>query len=179
MDAIDLLRQQIKESYDWLELVVGDITQEQANWRPSGTANCIGATYAHAMITADAGFNSQLQGGMPVIATDWKGQVGLSEMMPAGGGDFHWEDWARRVQVDWDILHSYGRAVRANVMGWLDSLTPADLERVVDMRTFGLGVWPGLEIYDLHGIKHIRMHGGEIACLKGLQGVRGYGWDRD
>jgi hypothetical protein len=42
------------------------------------------------------------------------------------------------------------------------------------MRRSGLGMWTGRDIYRLHGWNHVRMHGGEIACLKGLQGAKGY-----
>jgi hypothetical protein len=170
MDAIELLRRQIPESYDWLELTVSDVTQDQANWRPPGTANSIASTYAHLMITADAGFNTQLHGGMPIMATEFKGQVGLSEMPHAAGG---WQDW-NNLTVDWVRLQEYGRAVRQCIDRYLEKLTPEELELPVDMRPWGLGVWKGLEIYDLHGNKHVRMHGGEIACLKGLQGAQGY-----
>jgi hypothetical protein len=34
MDAIDLLRHQVKQTYAWLELMVSDVSQEQANWQP-------------------------------------------------------------------------------------------------------------------------------------------------
>lgn len=65
MDAIELLRGQTKKAWEWLETTIDDVTEEQANWQPSGTANPIGANYAHLLITADAGFNTQLLGGMP------------------------------------------------------------------------------------------------------------------
>src|SRR4030065_310734 len=84
MDALDLLRHQVKQSYAWLELMVSDTSQRQANWQPPGRSNSIAAVYAHLMITADVGFNSQLHGGMPLIASDWAGRVGLSGMYPAG-----------------------------------------------------------------------------------------------
>ena len=170
MDAIALLRHQIIESYDWLELTVSDITPDQANWRPPGKANSIGSTYAHLIITADAGFNSQLHGGMPVMATKFRGQVGLSEMPHAAGG---WHDWNALI-VDWARLKEYGLAVRESIEGLLVSLSPEELELSVDMQAHGLGMWKGLDIYDLHGNKHVRLHGGEIACLKGMQGARGY-----
>ena len=32
----------------------------------------------------------------------------------------------------------------------------------------------GVDFIALHGWTHVRMHGGEIACLKGLQGGEGY-----
>jgi len=147
-----------------------DITQEQANWAPPGSANSIGSTYAHLAVTADAGFNTQLHGRMPLIATDFKGQVGLSKLFNAAGG---WDDWST-VQVDWSTLRSYGRAVRGNVFRHVTALAREDLELSVDMTPWGLDLWKGLDIFDLHGINHPRLHGGEIACLKGMQGLEGY-----
>jgi hypothetical protein len=170
MDAIDLLRWQTKKAWECLETTTSDVTEEQANWQPAGTANPIGANYAHLMITADAGFNTQLFGGMPLMATKFRGQIGLSEMPHAAGG---WHDW-RRLCVDWAGLREYGQAVCECVEGHVDSLTPEDLERRVDMSAHGLGIWKGLDIVDLHGQHHVCIHGGEIACLKGLQGAQGY-----
>jgi hypothetical protein len=170
MDAIELLRWQGQKTWDWLEEVVEDVTEEQANWVPGGTANPIGANYAHLVITADAGFNSQLFGGMPIMATKFRGQIGLSGMPHAAGG---WHDWSM-LRVDWDRLRAYGQSLREDVEAHLVALTRGDLERPVDMRAHGLGMWTGLDIADLHGHHHARIHGGEIACLKGLQGARGY-----
>ena len=34
--------------------------------------------------------------------------------------------------------------------------------------------WKKIDVYYLHGGSHVYMHGGEIACLKGLQGAEGY-----
>ena len=169
MDALDLLQHQVKQSYAWLELMVSDVSQKQANWQPPGTANSIGAVYAHLMITADVGFNSQLHGGMPLIASDWAGRVGLSEMYPAGD----WGEWALRVRLDWDAFRRYAREVHRCVERYLASLSTAELERRVDMSARGLGIWKGLDVYNVHGIYHPRLHGGEIACLKGLQGGHG------
>ena len=170
MDAIDVIRHFVKDSYEWLEMTVSDVTQEQANWGPPGRANSIGATYAHLMITADAGFNSQLHGGMPIMATHFKGQIGLSEMPHAAGG---WRDWSL-LRVDWERLREYGRAVEACVLRYVDSLTLAELTKPVDMSAYGLGAWNGLEVYKVHGMAHPRIHGGEIACLKGMQDSPGW-----
>jgi len=170
MDAIELLRWQIRDCYAWLEMTLRDIRDEQTNWRPPGVANSIGSTYAHLMITADVGFHSQLHGGMPLMATRFKGDVGLSEMPHAAGG---WHDWSR-LRVDWQALRRYGQAVCECVEGYLDGVTDEELAKPVDMRPHGLGMWKGLDIYNLHGISHPRLHGGEIACLKGLQGAPGW-----
>src|SRR3970282_1007507 len=116
MDALDLLRHQVKQSYAWLELMVSDVSQNQANWQPPGPANSRGAVYAPLMFAAAAGFNSQLHGGMPLIASDWAGGVGLSEMYPAGD----WGEWALRVRVDWEPFRQYAGEVHRSVEGYLD-----------------------------------------------------------
>lgn len=128
MDAIELLRWQTNMASAWLESTVEDVTEEQANWQPGGTANSIAANYAHLMITADAGFNSQLLGGMPIMATKFRGRIGLSEMPHAAGG---WHDWSK-LRVDWERLCEYGQAVRADVESHVNALTPVDLERPVE-----------------------------------------------
>jgi DinB family protein len=170
MDAIDLLRQQTEVAWSWLESILEDVTEEQANWQPGGAANSIAAGYAHLVVTADNGYNTQLKGQMPIIATDFKGEVGLSEPFNARGG---WRDWSS-VRANWETLRTYGRAVHEEVLRHVETMTPEDLERRVDMTPHGLGVWKGLQVFTLHGINHPRLHGGEIACLKGLQGVQGY-----
>jgi hypothetical protein len=35
-------------------------------------------------------------------------------------------------------------------------------------------VWHGIDVVRLSVGRHPAMHGGEIACLKGLQGAKGY-----
>ncbi|MBI1885904.1 MAG: DinB family protein [Chloroflexi bacterium] len=171
MDVLELLRYQVKGTYAWLEMTLSDVTEEQANWKPPGVANSIGAVYAHLMITADFDLNSRMYGTIPVVASEFKGNVGLSEMHLGG---FDWHDWAARLRVDWEGLRRYGQAVRRCLEGRVDSLTMDELEWPVDMSAHGLGTWKGLDIYTLHGIDHPRLHGGEIACLKGLQGVIGW-----
>ena len=173
MDALDLLRFQAKQAYAWLEMTVSDVTEEQANWQPPGTANSIGATYAHVMISADEDFNIQLHSRTTLIASAWAGRVGLSELPPEGFG-WHWQEWASRVRIDWSAFREYAREVQRCVEGYFDALSTAELERSVDMSEWGLGTWKGLDIYNLHGVNHIYLHGGEIACLKGLQGGRGW-----
>ena len=64
--------------------------------------------------------------------------------------------------------------MREEVIRHVDGLTPEDFERRVDMSAYGLGVWKGLDVFTLHGINHPRLHGGEFACLEGLQGSEGY-----
>jgi hypothetical protein len=83
--------------------------------------------------------------------------------------------WVRHAPVDWEVLRRYGCAVHEALLGWLDELTDEHLDRPVDMTRVGLGIWEGRDLYELHGCDRPRIHGGEIAVLKGVQG--GVGWD--
>ncbi len=177
MDAIDLIRFQSRQAWAWLNMTVEDVTQEQANWQPPGIANSIAATYAHTIITADEDFNMVYDGGQTPLARGWDKRCGLSELPPPEFG-WDWHDWATRVRVDWAAFRQYAAEVDKCVEGFLERLTPEALAKPVDMTQWGLGMWTGLSIYMLHGYDHPKIHGGEIACLKGLQGAPAWrnGW---
>lgn len=165
MDALDIVRYQTKRRYAWLDNLVADVSQDGANWRPPGTANSIAATYGHAVISADVDLNRHFHGREPVIAGEWSAKLGLGESFP--------DDFRAEGEIDWALLRAYGGDVRVCIEGLVDSLTIGDLERSFEMPA-PLGKWKGVDAYLLHGAEHISMHGGEIACLKGLQGGQGY-----
>lgn len=93
-------------------------------------------------------------------------RLGLTELFP--------DDWPEDVQFDWELLHQYGRRATKQVLQLVDAITQDDLDRTFQMKPVELGIWSGLDVYRLHTGGHIWMHGGEIACLKGLQGRQGY-----
>ena len=37
MNAVDVIRHQMKSAYAWLQNIISDVTQEEANWQPPGT----------------------------------------------------------------------------------------------------------------------------------------------
>ncbi len=165
MDALELLRHEAKSSYAWLETNVGDVTQQQATWCPPGTANSIAATYAHTMISADVDLTRHFHGRPPVIASGWAKRLGLGESFP--------DDWMTDAEINWDLLHQYGREVDAHVQRLVGSLTIADLDRRFRMTPAALGIWKGLDVYTLHVGRHIWMHGGENRLPEGLAGRPG------
>jgi hypothetical protein len=76
--------------------------------------------------------------------------------------------------IDWQALHEYGRAMCELVVKTVDALTEDDLRRRVFMGEGFGGVWDGIDVIRLTVGRHVWMHGGEIACLKGFQGLDGY-----
>jgi hypothetical protein len=174
MDTVTLLRDQLKQAHELLENTMADVTAEQAQWLPPGVATPLGASYAHAVLAEDAIINGVLQGGAPLLAGAWAGRQGLSEPSPGFFGS-EWSGypaWTRRVQVDLPALRAYAQAVYAASDAYLAGLQPADLERELslpDMEHATLA-WA----LSMMVIAHANNLCGEISCLKGLQGAKGY-----
>ena len=174
MDATTLLRDQLKQAHELLETTMADVTAEQAQWLPPGVATPLGASYAHAVMAEDMIINGMLRGGAPLLGGEWAGRAGLSEPSPRFFGP-EWAGyaaWTRRVQVDLPALRAYAQAVYAASDAYLAGLPPADLDRELPL--------PGMDhatlawALSMMVIAHSNNLCGEIACLKGLQGAKGY-----
>jgi hypothetical protein len=175
---VSLFREQIQAAHQLVEGTIANVTPEQAHWSPPGIAVPLGASYAHIVISEDGTVSGLLKGAAPLFASSWAGKVGVSElppmMNPEKVGFPDWSGWSRRVRVDLAALQQYAKAVYAATDGYLASLTDKDLSRSVDLSALGLGK-SSVSYILINGILgNAFSHGGEISCLKGLQGVRGY-----
>jgi hypothetical protein len=170
VSELDVLRRQAKTTWEWFEAAVADVGADQANWWPPGTANSIGSVYLHVVINTDVEIRQLIFQRVPLIEGEWKGDAGQVYQYEAD----RFDRWVRHAPVNWDRLRSYGRSVQAAFVDSLDELTNEHLAMPVDMTRAGLGTWQGRDLVELHGINHTRIHGGEIGCLKGLQGGIGF-----
>jgi hypothetical protein len=168
--AVALLRAQYKGAHDVLEATMQDVTSEMAHWSPPGVANPLGATYAHVAAAEDLFLNGMAEGTQLLLATSWAGKAGISEPPPMGGS---WSEWGHRVQVDLATVHAYAQAVYADTDDYLATLSDEDLGRTLDLSAAGLGQQTLGYVLSLL-LANVHWHTGEIACLKGLQGQKGY-----
>jgi hypothetical protein len=168
--AVSLLRALYKSGHDVVEGTMADVTDEMLAWQPPGNANTIAANYAHIVTGEDALVLGMARGAAPLMATSWAGKIGMSEPPPPGAA---MHEWSQRTTIDLTALRQYAQAVYAATDEYLASLSDADLAEQIDASAFGAGMQPrsyllGLLLANLH------WHTGEIACLKGIQGKRGY-----
>lgn len=169
MQATTLLREQIQQAHDFLEATMDGVTSEQMHWTPPGTANPLAATYVHAIASEDLAINMVLKGGAPLYATVADDETGVNEIQPLTTAE-----WARRVRVNLPIFRQYAAAVHAATDAYLATLTDEDLARVLDLTQFGLGQMTVGTLLNRMVLGHIDNMCGEISCLKGLQGAKGY-----
>jgi hypothetical protein len=169
MNAIDLLKYSVGNAFGILGQVTADLTQEQADWVPPGTANPIGATCWHTVSGTDSIVHKWCAGQTPIFeSAGWRDKVLL-----ASGPEVEGETRKHMlsIQVDLPALHAYTQAVAEAVQAWLSTQRPEDLERQLETPIGEMNLGQLLETFV---IWHINAHCGEISALKGCLGVQGY-----
>ena len=173
--AVNLIRAQIQSGHETFEGTLADVSNEEAHRNPGGLDNPIGAMYAHLLTSEDGIVNGMLKSGAPLFASEYAGKAGFSEPPPAPSEDTpglpNWHEWAGKVEVDLDALREYAQAVYATTDAHLATLSDADLDQKVQTAVGEMTVGQFLS-----GalVANYNMHCGEIACLKGMHGKKGY-----
>ncbi|HSB42888.1 MAG TPA: DinB family protein [Methylomirabilota bacterium] len=172
MTAIDVYRSLLRTAHEALEGTLADVTPAQATWDPPGRAFSIAANYAHVIGSEDLAIQRLLRGADILATSAWAGRTGLSELPPLGpGGDL--KTWSRHAKVDLPALACYAQAVYAATDAYLAGAGPDALTRPLDLSKLGLGEQPASFILNAL-VANAAMHCGEISCLKGIQGQKGY-----
>ena len=171
MNTVELIRYSLDNAFGILGQVTADLTQEQADWMPSGIANPIGATYWHTISGADEVVFGWCRGQAPLCQKDgWREKV-LAVSVPEPGPEGDQLAYMRAIRVNLPALHEYTKVVAKALGEWVSALSPQDLEREQETPIGKLTVAQMLETFV---IWHVNAHCGEISALKGCQGVKGY-----
>jgi uncharacterized damage-inducible protein DinB len=162
MDTIDFIRQLLAAVRRQTDEAMKDLTVEQFNWTPPGTANPISAIFVHFLNSEDAFIQVQML-GKPKIWDEggWAEKTGVKVPPGYSGG---WEE-VKNMTLALEPLLAYQQAVRAATQACLDSLTPGELDRVVKTARGDRSV---ATIFTLV-VNHALIHSGEIGALKGIQ----------
>ena len=170
MDATSMLRMQIETAHNIVEGTVGGVDEKLCHKLPDGEAHPIGATYGHFVFGEDFLITMAIRGKTPLAMGDWAGKTGLSESPPGPGGDLL--AWAKKVQVDLGQARKYAQAVYANTNEYVGSLSEADLAEEIEIPGFGKN--SRAYFLNIIAVIHPSNHCGEIAAMKGMNGVKGY-----
>jgi hypothetical protein len=169
MNTQELLSYSLKNSFDILFGVTADLTQEQADWQPPGTALSIGTLYWHMVSGTDHLLHGWVLGQPPLSQTaGWEAKV-VRWAEPAAEGAH--EASVRTVRVDLPAMHDYAQTVWDAVQAWFGSLSEQDLERKMETPVGELNLGQLVETFI---VWHVSAHTGEMSALKGCQGARGY-----
>lgn len=166
MDVIDLIRNSLNESREYLTRAVNGLTQEELAYAPSPESNSIGFIYWHVVRVEDAWISRIFLSETEVYeAGGWRQKMGYD--LDDLGIDYTVErlrDW--RVPA-LKLLNGYVEAVREKTEIFVQNLTPETLTREIDV----IGRLVPLGVYLAHFITEIAMHVGQISYLRGV--IRG------
>lgn len=169
MKAQALLQQQLAGYHDILEQTIADCQQETLDKNlPGATITSVGSVYAHVVFSEDEILHGMLQ-GKPALyrAENWAGRTGVE---PPSTPDFKAE-WARTVKMNLPAFREYAKAVYGATDAYIAALSDADLERKVQTGFIGEQT-VAFVVSNVLGW-HVAEHNGEIAALKGVQGLKG------
>ena len=167
MDAQDFLQRQFSEVRRLSGAPLQEITEEQMNWLPPGTANVISATLLHQAGTEDAIVQQRLRGEPRIWERDgWAEKSGVAMMPGSRGG---WEEMKGQT-IALAPIQAYAAAVHTATDAYLASLTDAELRREMPWPFGGTRtVADSLALVVVHTV----FHAGEVSALKGVQGAQG------
>ncbi|MEZ4732982.1 MAG: DinB family protein [Caldilineaceae bacterium] len=164
--AINLLREQYQQSHEWLQGTMQGVDEGSAHFQPGGLVSPIAGHAAHAVTGLDFLLIGTVGGKQPLLVSNFADKAGISK--PSQDGD--WLGADRGVVMNVAEFTTYQAAVFAAVDDLLAGFTDSDLTREVDS-SFGkmtVGWWLNTMLLNTYS------HTGEIAAIKGLQGLKGY-----
>lgn len=166
-NTIEYLGAELKGAHELFVGTLSGVTSEQAHFYAGGNTVPIVAHLGHVLVFEDMIINGMLKGGAPLLAG---GKTGFSDMPPQQPP---WDGWGRKVKVDLVQAMDYGMQVGASAESYVASLDDAALAKPLDLTMLGLGMQTvGFILGGL--VLNLHLHTGEISCLKGLQGLKGY-----
>ncbi|HLI52092.1 MAG TPA: DinB family protein [Thermomicrobiaceae bacterium] len=167
MDLHEAIRAQIAQSRWLFDGITADVTEEQAHWTPPGNVIPIAAIWAHVLLGEDMMLTNIFNRG-PEARLSFNGDFPISELIPEDSAEY--VAWAHRVRINPDGMREYTKAIRDRTDAFIASLSDEDLSATMD--SF-MGEQPTASYIYVLLVQHVDEHGGEIACLKGIQGAKG------
>ncbi len=166
MKAQELLRAQFKQVRQLMEMTIADCSQETLDKKADEWAiNSIGALYAHAAMAEDSLVNGIVRGTQPLLERDgWTEKLGVSDATPFSLGK----------KVDLPAMREFAAAVAKETDEFLANASEDELMK--EVKTFGGQTGqlvPAITFLANIVSTHTAGHWGEIAALKGVQGLKG------
>ncbi len=166
MDTQTYIQQQMANVRRHIDAVVKDTTDEQFNWLPPGTINPISAILVHVLAGEDYFIQAVLQGNPRCWeAEGWGRKIGILTPPEPGRG---WDEF-KTIKISVAPVLAYEQSIRLATDAYLADLTIEGLNRQVN---FAGNVLPAAEVL-MTLVVHIASHAGEIAAVKGMQGIKG------
>jgi hypothetical protein len=168
--VLDFIRDSIHQQHEAWDKAISELTLDQLHFRPNGQGNHIGFIAWHYMRTEDNLVQFVFQNRKPTVWLEggYDQQFGLPRT--AQGTGMPAEEAAQMRLPSVEQWMTYQRAVWQATDGWLESVTEADLQRIVRIMPFG--EIPVLTAVRIPIVNHGFTHLGQVQHLRKLQGLK-------
>jgi uncharacterized damage-inducible protein DinB len=164
MDAADILRDSFGRIREQLHHVLDGLLPEQLSYRPHVDANSIAWLAWHLTRVHDDHMSEIAGNEQAWISDGWSEKFGM-EPDPHNQGTGHTSADVAAIKPDSDLLLAYQDAVLARTNQYLQTVSPEELERIIDRR-WDPPVTVGARIVSV--INDNTEHAGQAAYLRGL-----------
>lgn len=163
MNGVEYAKSNLESCLGLLGTCAGQMDDAQYNWKPGGTANTAAKSHVHAISSVDFFITGIVRGEMQSL--QWGGfaaKNGLPEN-PMG-------IWTFEGNVPYAAMQEYAQSVQKGALDHVSTLKDEDLDRELETNFFGKkSIAFLLQLAGMHAVGH----GGDIAAVKGLQGMKG------
>jgi len=163
MNALEFIKQDVIIADRILGQTMDGLTNETFHWQPPGTANRISDLYFHVVTSQDSRIHKSFQDKPTLWESGWHSKMGL-------GPEPKWEAFAQG-SCELETALQYGAAAQEALLDYLSSIQPDGLDKPLGFQIMGQDMTVGSMLILM--MLHKGGHGGEIACLKGIQGLKG------
>ena len=166
MKAQELLRAQFQTMHQFLDMTIADCSPGVLEKKDDAwTINKIGSLYAHIVLSEDMMLSGMVTGRELVLKSDgWAEKLGVNDETAR-----KFEHLAE-LSIDIEAFRQYAKAVAAATDDFLANATDEQLNKEVDSP---VAKQPFITFFANLGLTHVAGHWGEIAALKGVQGLKG------
>jgi hypothetical protein len=165
VDAKEILKDAFGRLPYLVRDAVQDLSPEQLRWAPTGTANPIGWLVWHLTRIQDHHIADLLNDRQLYISGGWAEKFGLKADPSDTGYDHVPAEVAALHAESWQVLVDYYAAVHERTVAYLDGLSAADLDDIVDER-WDPPVTRGVRLVSV--LDDDSQHAGQAAYVRGL-----------
>ena len=163
MDFRDILKSQMAEYMEYLELALQDLTPEERRFQPTPESNHIDFIVWHMARVEDTLFNRAILRRADLWEREgWGDKLGINE--EGNGYRFSAEQATGIPALSIDVLMEYYTSVRTEFFDYIDSLTEEDLVGLPNPRRPEFPVGETLK----HIVVEEAQHVGQIAYIRGM-----------
>ena len=161
MNAVTYARTDLESAFGLLNMCAAGMDDAQYNWAPGGTCNTIAKSHVHAVTSIDFFINATIKGGQML----WT-PVAQAHSLPQSP----LEVWNHEGAIPKAAIDDYAQATQKAALDAIAGFSDSDLDREIDTPFFGTKsvAWL-LQLVSTHSTGH----GGDIAAVKGMQGLKG------